>query len=142
MGAIEQLGQPDHIHLINFVRGLDIGFAFSAVIMLLPFRGMKRLHPLLYPALVLLIGYNLVNLFTEIGRWNAVITWRLPCNFIFAVVSLWFGWVVSRISTQKKTKIPFTGRWVVPYTGQSIVTDKGQQVVYAPQDKTDFKPET
>lgn len=128
--------------LIDTFRGIDIGLAFGAIIMLLPFRGLNRLHPLIYPALVLLLIYNNVNLFTEIGRWGTIITWRLPLNLIGSAGSLWFGYVAGRISAGKKTKIPFTERWVIPYRGESIVTDKGQQVIYAPSDKTNFKPET
>jgi hypothetical protein len=128
--------------LVNILRFIDIVLAIAALISLIPFSGLRRLHPLIYPAILLLLIYNSVNLFTEIGRWNTELTWRLPLNLLAAAGSLWFGVACNRIEQGNKTKIPFIKRWVVPYTGQSIVTDAHQHVVYEPADKTGHTTET
>lgn len=117
--------------MTDYLRVFLCAECFVGFIALIPFKGISRLHPMLWPAMMLFAFYDIVVLIGQVTLWGTPFTIRLFLTLILTTLVLLWALVMARIAGGKKTKIwPFN--WSVQAYDSPTNVWKGDKHIYRP----------
>lgn len=113
----------------NVFRIITMVNCFVGLICLIPFKGITRIHPLLWLAMVFFGVYDVITLIAQLTLWNTQFSVRNIFAIVLSTGSLYWAFLLLLVSAGRKVRMwPFT--WSVQAYVSPTDVWKGKTHVY------------